>query len=101
MLKNSIAQEFELQPVSLQEAVEKAKANYPKLKAGRLKIDNQKALKKTAWNLGTTSIFTGGEELPDSGTGDEGIYTTIGVQQQNIDFFSIGAKNKVQNEKSR
>ncbi|MFZ0490373.1 MAG: CusA/CzcA family heavy metal efflux RND transporter [Salegentibacter sp.] len=99
MVKNAITQEQDLRPISLQEAVEKAKANYPKLKAGRLEIENQKALKKTAWNLGTTSVFTGGEELPDSGNGDEGIYTTIGVQQQNIDLFSIGAKNKVQNKK--
>ena len=29
----------------------------------------------------------------------EGIYTTIGVQQQNIDVFSIGAKNNLQKER--
>lgn len=56
-------------------------------------------MKKTAWDLGTTSIFTGGEELPDSKNGDEGIYTTFGVQQENIDVFSIVAKNKLQNER--
>ncbi len=99
MGKTIITQEQDLQPISLQEAMEKARANYPKLKAARLEVDNQKALKKTAWDLGTTSVFTGGEELPDSGSGDEGIYTTIGVQQQNIDLFSIGAKNKLQNER--
>ena len=92
-------QENDLQPISLQEAADKAKENYPKLKAARLEIDNQEVLKKTAWDLGTTSFYTGGEELPNSGTGDEGIYTTIGVQQQNIDLFSIGAKNKVQDKK--
>jgi len=97
--QDSLQVEQGFTPISLQDAVEKAKANYPKLKAAQLEIENQQALKKTAWDLGTTNIFTGGEELPDSPNGDEGIYTTIGVQQQNIDVFSIGAKNRVQNEK--
>ena len=85
--------------ISLRDAVEKAQANYPKMKAAQLEIENQEARKKTVWDLGTTQIFTGGEELPDSRNGDEGIYTIVGVQQQNIDVFSIGAKNKLQNEK--
>ena len=97
--QDSLMVEQGFTPISLQDAVERAKANYPKLKAAQLEIENQQALKKTAWDLGTTNIFTGGEELPDSPNGDEGIYTTIGVQQQNIDVFSIGAKNKVQNKK--
>ena len=97
--QDSLKVEQGFTPISLQDAVERAKMNYPKLKAAQLEIENQQALKKTAWDLGTTKVFTGGEELPDNGTSDEGIYTTIGVQQQNIDVFSIGAKNKVQNEK--
>ena len=97
--EDSLQVEQGFTPISLQDAVEKAKANYPKLKAAQLEIENQQALKKTAWDLGTTNIFTGGEELPDSPNGDEGIYTTIGVQQQKIDVFSIGAKNRVQRKK--
>ncbi len=84
-------------PLSLNEAVKKAHENYPALRAAQLTIEQQQALKKTAWDLGSTKVFTGGEELPDNGTG--GIYTTIGVAQQNIDVFGIGAKNKLQNEK--
>ncbi len=97
--QDSLKVEQGFTPISLQDAVERAQANYPKLKAAQLEVENQEALKKTAWDLGTTQIFTGGEELPDNGTSDEGIYQTIGVQQQNIDVFSIGAKNRVQNEK--
>lgn len=89
--------ENNLVPLSLNEAVKKAHESYPALRAAQLTIEQQQALKKTAWDLGTTKVFTGGEELPDNGDG--GIYTRIGVAQQNIDVFGIGAKNKLQNEK--
>lgn len=88
-----------LTTISLQEAVKKAKANYPKLKASKLEIENQQALKKTAWDFGTTNVFTGGEELPDGLPNNNGVYTMIGVRQQNIDVFSINAKNKLHNQK--
>lgn len=97
--QDSLKVEQGFTPITLQEAVERARANYPKLKAAQLEIENQRALKKTAWDLGRTNVFTGGEELPDNGTGDEGIYTTIGIQQQQMDVFSIGAKNKLQKMK--
>lgn len=97
--KDSLDIKESFTPISLEEAVERAKAHYPKLKTAQLQVENQKTLKKTAWDLGTTQIFTGGEELPDDQQGDEGIYTTIGVQQQNIDVFSIGAKNDLQKKK--
>lgn len=97
--QDSLKVEQGFTPITLQDAVERARANYPRLKAAQLEIENQQALKKTAWDLGTTNVFTGGEELPDGTGGGEGIYTTIGVQQQKIDVFSIGAKNHLQNEK--
>ena len=82
--------------ITMEEAVNKAIANYPKLKTARLKIEQQETLKKTAWDLGNTRIFTGGEEIRKNG---EGVYTTIGVQQQNIDVFGIVPGLKVQNQK--
>lgn len=81
--------------ITMEEAVSKAIANYPELKAAMLQVEQEKALKKTAWDLGDTKVFTGGEEIKDG----EGVYTTIGVQQQNIDIFGIAPKIKVQNQK--
>ncbi|MCB9304688.1 MAG: CusA/CzcA family heavy metal efflux RND transporter [Lewinellaceae bacterium] len=85
-----------LPSISLEEAVEMAAANYPKIKAARLEIGRQEALKETAWDLGTTQIFTGGEEL---GKGNGGVYTLIGVQQQNIDVFGIAPKRELQEQR--
>jgi cobalt-zinc-cadmium resistance protein CzcA len=97
--QNRFEEEQDFSSISLKNAVERAQSHYPKLKVAKLEIENQRVLKKTAWDLGNTMIFTGGEELPDSNNADEGIYTTVGIQQQNIDLFSIAAKNKVQNAK--
>jgi cobalt-zinc-cadmium resistance protein CzcA len=85
-----------LPAITLEEAVNKAIANYPKLKTARLKIEQQEALKKTAWDLGNTKIFTSGEEIGENG---EGVYTTIGIQQQNIDLFGIAPKLKLQDQR--
>lgn len=85
-----------LPTITMDEAVNKAIANYPKLKSAKLEIEQQEVLKKTAWDLGNTQIFTGGEEL---GGSDRGVYTTIGVQQQNIDVFGIAPQLKLQNQK--
>ncbi|MCB9050524.1 MAG: CusA/CzcA family heavy metal efflux RND transporter [Lewinellaceae bacterium] len=85
-----------LPPLSLEEAVEMAAANYPKIKTARLKITRQQALKETAWDLGNTQIFTGGEEL---GAGNGGVYTIIGAQQQNIDVFGIAPKRELQEQR--
>lgn len=98
-IQETIEVKQDLMPISLQGAVQKAKANYPKLEAAKLEIENQQVLKKTAWDFGSTRIFTGGEELPDGLPKDEGIYTTIGVNQQDIDVFGIGAKNKFHKQK--
>lgn len=84
-----------LPTLTLEEAVEKALTNYPKIIAARLEIDQQEALKKTAWNLGNTQIFTAGEEFNEG----QGVYTTIGIQQQNIDVFGIAPGLEVQKQK--
>src|SRR5690606_11718126 len=74
-----------LMPIDRQRAVELAQEKFPLLQNKRLEIEQQQALKKTAWDLGTTEVFTGGEEIDDG----RGIYTTIGVGQQDIAVFGI------------
>ncbi|MAN02739.1 MAG: CusA/CzcA family heavy metal efflux RND transporter [Owenweeksia sp.] len=72
--------------LSLEGALKMAVENYPQLKASRLEVENQEALRKTAWNLGKTQVFTGGEEIGPDGNG---VYTTLGVQQQNMNVFGV------------
>lgn len=79
-----------LPEISIKKATERAVASYPKLQSARLEIKQQEALKKTAWDMGNTQVFTGGEEVTE-GTG---VYTTIGVQQQKIDVFGVAPKLK-------
>lgn len=85
-----------MQTISLEQAKKQAVENFPKIQAARLDIENQKVLKKTAWDLGNTSIFTGGEEI---GNG-EGIYTRIGIQQRQIDVFGVAPRLKLQEERT-
>nr|WKN36459.1 CusA/CzcA family heavy metal efflux RND transporter [Tunicatimonas sp. TK19036] len=84
--------------MTMEDAVNRAVERYPKIKAARLEMNRQQALKKTAWSLGNTQIFTGGEELNTSGEGG-GVYTTVGVQQQNIDLFSIAPTRNLQQQR--
>ncbi len=81
--------------ISLERAVEISKENYPLLKTKQLEIQKQNALKGTAYDLGKTQVFTGGEEVGDS----QGIYTLVGVGQQNINLFGIGAKRRLQKQR--
>ena len=84
-----------LSEITQEKAVEIALKNYPLLKNEKRKIHREEALKKSAWDLGNTQVFTGGSEIGDSG----GIYTTIGFQQQGIDLFGIIPKNKLHKER--
>jgi cobalt-zinc-cadmium resistance protein CzcA len=85
----------ETEPISLDNAVDRARQMYPSIQAARLEVENQQALKKTAWDLGTTQLFTAGEELQ----GNTGVYTILGVQQQNMDVFGIGPKKRLQDQR--
>ncbi|MDR9457855.1 MAG: CusA/CzcA family heavy metal efflux RND transporter [Salegentibacter sp.] len=85
-----------LQSISLEKAQEMAIQNYPQLKTAQLAIEKEEVLRKTAYDLGSTQIFTGKEEV---GNGSDGIYTQIGVQQQGIDIFGIVPRLKLQKEK--
>jgi len=93
----STAQEINdtLPQITLQEAIKLSKSNYPLLKQKKLEITKQEQLKTTAYDFGTTQIFTGGEEI----SSNNGIYTTIGIGQSNIDVFGIRSKRKLQEQR--
>ncbi len=83
---------------TLQKAIERAKENYPAIKAASLDVDKQKALKSTVWDFGTTSVYTGKEEV---GNGELGVNNQIGIDQNDIDVFAIAAKSKQVNARTR
>ncbi len=82
---------------TLQQAVEMAKNNYPAIKAAQLNIEKQEALKSTSYDLGTTSVYTGKEEV---GNGSAGIHNKIGFEQNDIDLLGIAAKTKLANNRT-
>jgi len=83
--------------LSLPQAIERAKENYPSIKAARLEVDKQKALKATAYDFGNTSIYTGKEEVGKSATG---IQNKLGISQSDIDVFAIPAKSNLANSRT-
>lgn len=85
-----------LPTITLEQARKRAVESYPKIQSARLEIESQQALKKTAWDLGNTQVFTGKEEV---GNGSDGVYTQFGIQQQNIDVFGIASRLKLQKER--
>jgi cobalt-zinc-cadmium resistance protein CzcA len=85
-----------LQTISLEEAQNRAIEKFPGIKVKKLQIEGEEALQKTAWDFGNTQIFTGREE---AGNGSDGVYTRIGVQQQNIDIFGIAPRLRLQKER--
>jgi len=85
--------------ISIEEATEKAKSNYPALNSARLRTEQQLQLKKTAWDLGETQLFTNGSEINRS---DDilGVQTIAGIQVQQIDLFGISPNSKLYNSKA-
>lgn len=77
--------------LNLQEAVNKAKNKYYLLQNKGLAIEQEKAYKSEVIDLGTTKLFTSGEEVNNN----RGVYTLFGINQQNIDLLGIGAKQNV------
>lgn len=80
--------------ISLQQAIDKALANYPALKAARLQVKSREALRPVAWDIGTTQLSTGAEEV---GHGDKGT-TTLFQVHQDLDILGIGARKRLQRE---
>ncbi|ALM20299.1 multidrug transporter AcrB [Nonlabens sp. MIC269] len=90
-----VSQKDSLPVISLEKAVEVSKENYPLLITKRLEIERQTALKGIVYDFGNTQVFTGGEEISDG----QGIYTLVGLGQQNINLFGIGAKKRLQKQR--
>ncbi|RLD36723.1 MAG: CusA/CzcA family heavy metal efflux RND transporter [Bacteroidetes bacterium] len=82
--------------VTLQQAIDSAKKNFPAIKAAQLEIERQEALKSTAFDLGSTSVFTGKEE---TGNGVPGIHNKVGFGQSDIDILGIFAKSRQAGER--
>jgi len=81
--------------LTVDEAIAMAKQNYPSLKESQAFIEREKAMKGTSFDLGSTSLYTGRE---DQGV-QQGILSTYGVQQGNIDLLSGFSKNKFYKER--
>ncbi len=81
------------QIITLKKAIELSNENYPKLKAGRLNIEQQKILKSTAYDFGTTTISTGQDGIKN---GNAESITNFGIAQNDIDIFGILVNNKLQ-----
>lgn len=81
--------------INMEEAVKYAKENHYLLKNSELKIEQEKVQKSNIWDFGETEIFTGGEEIKNN----TGIYTLVGIGQQNIDLLGISAKKKTHQAK--
>ena len=84
-----------LQPITLNDALSRAGKNYPMLKAARLEVRNQEALKKTAYDLGETELTTGVEE---AGRGNADAITNVISVRQDFDVLGMGARAQYQNK---
>ncbi len=91
------AQEATLtQTITMEQAIDLAKKNYPSLKESQAFIERERAMKGTSFDLGNTQIFTGKEEI---GNDLPGVQTTIGLQQGDIDLLSGFSKSKFYKER--
>jgi cobalt-zinc-cadmium resistance protein CzcA len=84
--------------ISIEQAVDTALSNYPSIKVSELQIDKQQAMKNTFLKFGSTTIYTGKEEV---GNNSLGINNRLGIQQDNIDVFSFGAEKKIINSQTK
>jgi cobalt-zinc-cadmium resistance protein CzcA len=63
-----------------QEAVDSAWARHPSIRAAELRIEENEALKRSAYHIGPTYLYRGRAEWPYEGT--PGVQNRFGVQQQ-------------------
>ena len=98
VINNNLIAQDQDKELTLEQAIEIAKKNYPSLKAAQLEVDKQKALKATAYELGNTSIYTSQEEM---GNSSKGIQTHIGIDQSGINIFGIFSKTELANAKTK
>ena len=81
-----------LPSISLENAVKRAKNNYPLIKIAQMRVKSQQALKNTAWEIGNTELANGGEEINKN---NDGIYTLFSLRQD-LDVLQIKSKLNVQ-----
>ena len=81
---------------TLEQALDSAQNNYPAIKAAGLNIEKQNALKSTSYDFGSTSVYTGREEYSP---GVYGVQNQIGIEQNDIDLFSIPARVNLSNSR--
>ncbi|MBT0809696.1 CusA/CzcA family heavy metal efflux RND transporter [Litoribacter ruber] len=88
----------QVNPISMEQAIQRALENYPQLEAAKMQVQQEEALKKTAWDLGTTTLFTAGDEVsrPDENVG---VITPIGISQQDINIFGISPTLNAQKQR--
>ena len=85
------------QPISLDEAINKAVKSYPNLTAMRLNEEKNKIMQKSVSVLGDIELSGGGEEI---GHGNDAVYTLARVRQ-NFDFFSAATRRNVFRQQTR
>ena len=78
--------------ITLDQAIERARENYPSLKTASLEVERQEMMKATAYDLGNTMVYTGADEV---GHGEQGIENHVGISQSGMDIFSIPAKSRL------
>jgi cobalt-zinc-cadmium resistance protein CzcA len=81
--------------LTVDEAITMAKQNYPSLKESQAFIEREKAMKGTSFDLGSTFLYKSRE---DQGV-QQGILSTYGIQQGNIDVLSGFSKSKFYKER--
>ncbi|MCB0563921.1 MAG: CusA/CzcA family heavy metal efflux RND transporter [Phaeodactylibacter sp.] len=95
------AQEGDTLHLSLPDALALARENAPRLRHAILEVQQAEALLNTAQDWGNTILFTGGEEIRArraEGTGPAGIYTILGIGQQNMDPLGVPARRAYRQE---
>lgn len=83
---------------TLQQAIDRTRENYPSIKGAQLEVEKQKVLKGAAYDLGSTSVFTGREEYNRQTVG---IRTQIGVEQKDIAILGIPAKTALARSRTK
>ena len=94
LLSSNLTYAQHVKKITIKEALNLAKKNYPAIKAAKLNVIKQNKLKSSVIDLGITSITTGQDDVKD---GNKGGVTTFGITQSDIDIFGILSKNKFQN----
>ena len=80
--------------ISLNAAIGRAMNNCPSIRAAQLDVKSKQALVRTAYDIGSTQITTGGDEI---GKGTDGKYTLFSIRQD-FDVLNIGSRKKVRQQ---